>query len=260
MSEKDYEKQLRILQIELLKLQYHIKQSGLKVLIILEGRDASGKGGTIKRITQNLNPRGCRIVALPKPSDVEAGQWYLQRYVGHLPSKGEIAIFDRSWYNRAMVEPVMGFCTEQEYEIFIEDVVKFEEMLLKSGIYIFKFFLSITKETQKHRFKKRYENPLKRFKISEIDKKAQELWEQYDKFQIKMLEKTSTKKSPWIVVDANSKKKTHINVIKFILSNLKYPNKISDEELKPSTKIIIKPEDEIKRIQECSFNDVANCG
>lgn len=170
-DELDYERELRRLQIELLKFQNHVKEQGLRVLIIVEGRDAAGKGGSIKRLTEHLNPRGCRIVALEKPSDVERSQWYFQRYVAHLPSAGEIVIFDRSWYNRAGVEPVMGFCTQEEHKEFLREVPKFEEMIKNSGIIFFKFYLSVSKEEQKKRFKERLTDPLKQFKISPVDEK-----------------------------------------------------------------------------------------
>ena len=240
-----YQKELKKLQIELLKLQRDVKANGKKILIIMEGRDAAGKGGTIKRITQNMNPRGCRAMALPKPSDVETTQWYFQRYVANLPSGGEIVIFDRSWYNRAMVEPVMGFCKPEQTERFLSDVVELEELLERGGIQIFKFFLSIDKTTQEKRFQKRQTDPLKSYKLSDVDKKSQSLWHEYNVAQKAMLERTSSEKHPWIVVDANNKPKTHINVIKFILSHCEYEGKIENEQLQPSNKIIRTAEDEI---------------
>lgn len=248
-EKKAYKKELKFLQIELLKLQSYVKSKNEKILIILEGRDAAGKGGTIKRITQHLNPRGCIVVALPKPSDVEATEWYFQRYVKHLPSAGEIVIFDRSWYNRAMVEPVMGFCTAKQSADFLQDVNQFESLIKSSGIKIFKFFLSITKKTQEEHFQKRYENPLKRYKISPIDQKAQELWYEYNKAERDMLLHTSSIANPWIVVDANNKHKTHINVIKKILFELEYDNKASKKELTPSNKVIVNIEDEILNLE-----------
>jgi polyphosphate kinase 2 len=178
-SELKYEKDLKRLQIELLKFQNHVKDKGLKVLIIIEGRDAAGKGGTIKRITEHLNPRGARIVALSKPSDTERSQWYFQRYTEHLPSAGEIVLFDRSWYNRAGVEPVMGFCTQEEHKEFLREVPKFETMIANAGIIFFKFYFSVGKEEQAKRFKERKTDPLKQFKLSPVDEKSQELWDQY---------------------------------------------------------------------------------
>ena len=168
-----YEKELVKLQIELLKLQSYVKEKGLKVLIHTEGRDAAGKGGTIKRITEHLNPRGCRVVALEKPSDVERTQWYFQRYIKHLPSAGEIVIFDRSWYNRGGVEPVMGFCTNEEHNMFLRQVPKLEEMLVNSGIILFKFYFSVSKEEQKARFDSRKDDPLKQYKLSAVDQQSQ---------------------------------------------------------------------------------------
>lgn len=222
---KLYEKELEKLQVELLKFQYYVKEKKLKILIILEGRDAAGKGGTIKRITEHLNPRGCRVVALPAPSDVEKTQWFFQRYVANLPSGGEIAVFDRSWYNRAMVEPVMGFCTPEEHRQFLRDVPDFERLLTNSGIKIFKFYLSISKATQKKRFDDRERNPLKTYKISDVDKKSQELWDKYTIAQYHMLMSTDNLVAPWIVIDSNDKKSARINVIKSILANIDYEDK-----------------------------------
>jgi len=175
----DYEKELKTLQIELLKLQQHIKSTGMRLVLIFEGRDAAGKGGTIKRITEHLNPRGARVVALEKPSDKEMTQWYFQRYVVHLPSAGEIVLFDRSWYNRAMVEPVMGFCTDEQNKRFIKDVFPFERMLVKDGITLFKFYFSVSKKEQLRRFNSREGDLLKQYKISPVDKMAQDLWDAY---------------------------------------------------------------------------------
>lgn len=244
MSKKEYKKELEFLQVELLKLQSHIKEQNLKLLIIFEGRDAAGKGGTIKRITQHLNPRGCRAVALPKPSDVEKTQWYFQRYTAHLPSGGEIVIFDRSWYNRAVVEPVMGFCTKEESENFIEDVPYFEALLRRADIKIFKFFLSIDKDTQKKRFQDRRENPLKSYKISPVDEKAQELWDDYTKAIQNML--TKTNQTPWIVVDSNHKKRARINTIKYILANTEYKDKTKIDNLEVDNSIVFNVSDSIK--------------
>ena len=182
-----YEKELVKLQIELLKLQSYVKEKGLKVLILTEGRDAAGKGGTIKRITEHLNPRGCRVVALEKPSDVERTQWYFQRYIKHLPSAGEIVIFDRSWYNRGGVEPVMGFCTNEEHNMFLRQVPKLEEMLVNSGIILFKFYFSVSKDEQKARFDSRKDDPLKQYKLSAVDQQSQILWEQYTLANYSML-------------------------------------------------------------------------
>jgi len=223
-----YEKELAKLQIELLKLQYYVKEKGLKLLIIFEGRDAAGKGGTIKRITEHLNPRGCRVVALPKPSDVETTQWYFQRYVSHLPAAGEIVIFDRSWYNRAVVEPVMGFCTKEQHLSFLQEVPSFETLLLRSDIIIYKFFLSINKETQKARFEERHRNPLKRYKISPVDMEALGLWDKYTAAQYMMFLQTDSNINPWIIIDSNNKKKARLNAIKKILERIDYKDKDED--------------------------------
>ncbi len=201
-----YEQELKTLQIELLKLQNHVKENGLKLLMIFEGRDAAGKGGTIKRITEHLNPRGARVVALEKPSDVEKSQWYFQRYVQHLPSSGEIVLFDRSWYNRAGVEPVMQFCTKAEHHEFLKEVPEFEQMLVKSGIVLFKFYFSVSKKEQARRFKKREIDPLKHFKLSPVDKESQKYWDKYTIAKFSMLMSSHTDYSPWIVIRSDDKK------------------------------------------------------
>ena len=249
-SEKlGYEEELRLLQIELLKFQNYVKEKGLRVLMLMEGRDAAGKGGTIKRLTEHLNPRGCRIVALAKPSDVEKTQWYFQRYVTHLPSAGEIVIFDRSWYNRAGVEPVMGFCTQAEHKEFLREVPRFEEMIKNSGIIFFKFYLSITKGEQKRRFKERATDPLKQFKISPVDQKAQELWDQYSIAKYSMLLASHNSISPWVIVSSDNKKEARLNVFKFILSHVEYPKKINDY-LEFDKNVVRDGSEEIKRIEE----------
>lgn len=231
IDEKEYEKELEKLQIELLKLQYHIKDTGQKVLIIMEGRDAAGKGGTIQRLTEHLNPRGCRVVALPAPSDREKTQWYFQRYVQNLPAGGEMVVFDRSWYNRAMVEPVMGFCTDSEYRRFLRDVPFFELLLARNDIKIFKFFLSIKKSTQKKRFEERATNPLKTYKLSDVDKASLKVWDKYTIAQYNMFMATDSELVPWIIVDSNNKKRARLNVIKYILKNMDYKDKIDDKNL-----------------------------
>ena len=233
-----YEKELEKLQIELLKLQSYIKEKGLKVLILTEGRDAAGKGGTIKRITEHLNPRGCRVVALEKPSDVERTQWYFQRYIKHLPSAGEIVIFDRSWYNRGGVEPVMGFCTNEEHNMFLRQVPKLEEMLVNSGIILFKFYFSVSKEEQKARFDSRKDDPLKQYKLSAVDQQSQILWEQYTLAKYSMLLASNTDFAPWTIIVSNDKKKARLNTIKSILARIDYPKKISKKELEVDEKLV----------------------
>lgn len=249
-SKIEYEKELRKLQIEFLKFQNHVKETGLKVLIIVEGRDASGKGGVIKRLTEHLNPRGCRVVALEKPSDVERTQWYFQRYSDHLPSAGEIVIFDRSWYNRAGVEPVMGFCTQEEHKEFLRQVPKFEEMLVSSGILLFKFYFSVSKDEQKKRFKDRKTDPLKQFKLSPVDQKSQELWDQYTVAKYSMLLASNTPYSPWTIIVSDNKKKARLNAFRYLLNKVDYPKKIEAKEIKIDEKIVKSGSTEIKLMEE----------
>ena len=241
-----YENELHRLQIELLKMQNHIKDSGQKILMIFEGRDAAGKGGTIKRITEHLNPRGARVVALDKPSDVERSQWYFQRYTQFFPSAGEIVLFDRSWYNRGGVEPVMDFCTQEEHKEFLHEVPEFEKMLINSNIIIFKFYFSVSKDEQKRRFDKRKTDPLKQYKLSPVDEKSQELWDKYTIAKYSMLLASHTDHAPWTVVRSDDKKKARINCIKHILAHIDYPDKISMKKLKADSKIRILANDEIK--------------
>jgi len=239
-----YEEELKSLQVELLKFQNHVKDEGLKVLMIFEGRDAAGKGGTIKRITEHLNPRGARIVALEKPSDIERSQWYFQRYVKHLPSAGEIVLFDRSWYNRSMVEPVMGFCTEREHHKFLKDAPAFEKMIVDEDIQIFKFYFSVSKDEQAKRFEARETDPLKQYKLSPVDKESQKLWNEYSLAKFMMLSSTHTDLAPWTIVKSDNKKRARINCIKHILNFVDYPDKISKKEIKTDKEIIVYGRDE----------------
>jgi polyphosphate kinase 2 len=241
-----YENELKRLQIELLKMQNYVKDTGKKVLMIFEGRDAAGKGGTIKRITEHLNPRGARVVALDKPSDIEKTQWYFQRYVQHLPASGEIVLFDRSWYNRAGVEPVMGFCTQEEHKEFLHEVPEFEKMLINSDIQIFKFYFSVSKDEQKKRFDKRRTDPLKQYKLSPVDEKSQGLWDKYTIAKYSMLLASHTEYAPWTVIRSDDKKKARINSIKHILNHFNYPDKIDKKKLKADDKIRIPADQEIK--------------
>jgi polyphosphate kinase 2 len=254
-SELAYEKELAKLQVELLKFQNHVKEQGLKVLILVEGRDAAGKGGTIKRITEHLNPRGARVVALSKPSDTERTQWYFQRYIQHLPSAGEIVLFDRSWYNRAGVEPVMGFCTQQEHKEFLREIPKFETMIANSGIILFKFYFSVSKEEQAKRFSERKTDPLKQFKLSPVDEKSQELWDQYTIAKYSMLLSSNNPRCPWTIVLSNDKRKARLNTIKHILQNVEYPNKIKNKHLKLDTQIIRSGKEEIEIMEQSLQND-----
>ncbi|HQU82362.1 MAG TPA: polyphosphate kinase 2 [Pyrinomonadaceae bacterium] len=222
-----YEIELENLQIELVKMQRWVQETKRRVAIIFEGRDAAGKGGTIRRFTEHLNPRAMRVVALPKPTEEEVGQWYFQRYVKQLPNRGEIVFFDRSWYNRAVVEPVMGFCTPEQYEQFTRQVPEFEHMLYEDGVTLIKFWFSISKEEQLKRFKSREINPLKQWKLSPIDAKAQEMWDSYTQYKELMFSKTHTSFSPWIIVKANNKRKARLESIRYVLSTLEYEGKLN---------------------------------
>jgi len=248
-----YEMELKKLQVELMKLQQDMKNRGTRVLVIFEGRDAAGKGGTIKRITTFLNPRNTRIVALAAPSDREVSQWYFQRYVPHLPAAGELVLFDRSWYNRAMVEPVMGFCTDEQHKRFLKDVPLFEEMLVKDGIKLFKFYFSVSKEEQAKRFESRKTDILKQYKLSPVDNLAQTYWDQYTVKKFQMLNESNRTLSPWTILRSDDKKKARLNCIKHILSNLEYANKLPDEELAIDPKIVISGIDEIKHMETNLF-------
>ena len=220
-----YETEKELLQIELVKLQRYIRKNKLRVAVIFEGRDAAGKGGNIRRFMEHLNPRSMRLVALNKPTDVERGQWYFRRYIQHLPNPGEIVFFDRSWYNRAVVEPVMGFCNDEQYRQFMVQLPEFEHMLYEDGVIIVKFWLSITKEEQLKRFNARMGNPLKRWKFSPVDKKGQEYWDVYTKYKELMFSRTHTSFSPWIIVKTNDKQEARLNCMRHVLSLLEYEGK-----------------------------------
>jgi polyphosphate kinase len=222
ISNKLYEKELARLQIELIKLQEWIKAKGLRVVVIFEGRDAAGKGGVIKRITESLNPRICRIVALGTPTEREKSQWYFQRYVPHLPAAGEMVLFDRSWYNRAGVERVMGFCTEDEYWEFLRSAPEFERMLVRGGLKIIKFWFSVSDEEQERRFKARLEDPTKRWKLSPMDLASRDKWVDYSIAKDEMFKHCDIKQAPWYVVNADNKKRARLNSISFLLSLFDY--------------------------------------
>jgi len=221
-SEYKYTDELVRLQFELIKLQEWVRLEGLKVVVIFEGRDAAGKGGVIKRITESLNPRICRIVALGTPTEKERGQWYFQRYVAHLPARGEMVLFDRSWYNRAGVERVMGFCTEEEYEEFLRACPLFEEMLVRSGIYLIKYWFSVNDEEQEKRFTERMRNPIKRWKLSPMDLESRKHWVEYSRAKDAMLKHTDRKMAPWFIVDADNKKRARLNCIAHLLKQIPY--------------------------------------
>lgn len=217
-----YEKELRRLQIELVKLQEWVRQNGLKVVVIFEGRDAAGKGGVIKRITESLNPRIVRVVALPAPTERERTQWYFQRYVAHLPAGGEIVLFDRSWYNRAGVERVMGFCTEEEYREFLRSCPEFERMLVRSGVILIKYWFSVSDEEQERRFEARIDDPTKRWKLSPMDLSSRSRWIEYSRAKDEMFKFTDIKQAPWWVVNSDNKLRARLNCISHLLSMIPY--------------------------------------
>lgn len=217
-----YEKEIEKLQVELIKLQQWVIENDQRICVLFEGRDAAGKGGAIRRITHHLNPRNYRVIALPKPSDQEKKQWYFQRYINRLPNAGEMVFFDRSWYNRAVVEPVNGFCTAGEYKRFMTDVLNFEKMITNDGIILIKFYFSISKREQASRFADIKSDPLKRWKLSPVDEKAQELWNEYTEYKEAMFKKTHTKQNPWVIIEANRKGKARVDAIKHILNKIPY--------------------------------------
>ncbi len=234
-----YEEELALLQVQLVKFQQWVQKSGERIAILYEGRDAAGKGGTIRRFTEHLNPRSIRVVALPKPTEEETGQWYFQRYTRQLPNAGEIVFFDRSWYNRAVVEPVNDFCTQSEYERFMRQVPEFEHMLYEDGVRLVKFWFSISKSEQLARFESRRQNPLKQWKLSPVDNLAQELWDKYTHYKQEMFGRTHNSFSPWIVVKANSKRQARLETIRHVLSQFPYDNKKdTDVRLTPDPDII----------------------
>ncbi len=246
----DYETELHKLQIELLKMQKHVKSVGLRIVAFFEGRDAAGKGGTIKRIIEHLNPRGTRVVALLSPSNTEQTQWYFQRYIQHLPADGEFVLFDRSWYNRAMVEPVMGFCTDEQNKRFLKYVPMLEEILVKDGIILFKFFFSVSRGEQQARFESRETDLLKQYKISPVDRMAQELWDDYTIRKFQMLNETNRTLAPWTIIRSDNKKLARLNCIKHILSKIDYKDKISKKELRTDPEIVVSGIDEIRFLEK----------
>ena len=246
-----YEADLRLLQIELVKLQRHTIQKGKRLLLILEGRDTAGKDGSIKSITEHLSPRDSRVVALNKPSPREEGEWYFQRYVAQLPTAGEFVLFNRSWYNRAGVEKVMGFCTDEQYKQFMATVNEFESLLVGSDIQLIKYYLDITKEEQAIRLNDRAKDPLKQWKISPIDQQAQKMWSAYSVARDNMLKHTSSKIAPWTVISANDKKLAHLNLIADLLSRVDYPEK-DKKLLKIDPKIVLKWPTDTKKLPKLS--------
>lgn len=244
ISEKLYLEELVSLQIELVKLQEWVREKGLKVVVIFEGRDAAGKGGTIKRITEKLNPRMSRIVALAKPTEREKTQWYFQRYVSHLPAAGEMVLFDRSWYNRPVVERVMDFCSDEEYWEFLRSCPNFERMLIRSGIILIKYWFSVSDKEQEKRFRSRLTDPTKRWKFSDVDLKSFTKWEEYSKAKDEMFSYTDTKQSPWYVVEADDKKRARLNCISHMLSMIPYdylPSKEIELPIRERQKGYVRP-------------------
>jgi polyphosphate kinase 2 len=225
LSRRSYEKQKYRLQVELLKLQAWVKDTGQRVVILFEGRDAAGKGGTIKRLMEHLNPRGARVVALEKPSEIERGQWYFQRYIGHLPTRGEIVLFDRSWYNRGGVERVMGFCNQAEYDEFMRQAPEFERHLVRSGVHLVKFWFSVSRSEQRRRFKERKAHPLKQWKLSPVDLASLDKWDEYTLAKEAMFVSTDTSDAPWTVIKSDCKKRARLNALRYLLHRMPYANK-----------------------------------
>ncbi|MEA1917593.1 MAG: polyphosphate kinase 2 [Campylobacterota bacterium] len=243
------EQSLKPYQAELIKLQKHLEQNGEKMIVLVEGRDASGKGGAIRRITRYMNEKHYRVVALGKPSDVQKTQWYFQRYTEQFPSGGEMVIFDRSWYNRAMVEPVFNFCSEKEYKKFMNAVPRFEEDLINSGIHFIKIYFSVTKEEQNCRFIERETNPLKQWKLSEIDVQMQERWNEFTQMKYHMLKKTNTYSSPWTIIRSDNKFLARFNAIKSILNKIDYPGRNEELDYNVDSKIVYSGAREIELME-----------
>jgi polyphosphate kinase 2 len=237
---------LQAYQAELIKMQQYVEEHSERVLILFEGRDASGKGGTIRRVTRYMNPRHYRVVALGRPTEEQRNQWFLQRYVAHFPTGGEIVLFDRSWYNRAMVEPVFGFCTEEEYDLFMHGVVGFEKDLVRQGTILIKLYFSVSKEEQARRFARRKDDPLRQWKLSEVDIQAQEHWDEFTEMKYKMLRDTHTNKTPWTIVRSDNKHKARLNVMKVILDAVPYDGRDRSLDFVPDPKIVISGSREIE--------------
>ena len=240
------EKRLRAYQAELIKLQQHLEEQNERMLILFEGRDAAGKGGTIRRVTRYMNPRHYRVVALGRPTEEQRNQWFLQRYVAHFPTGGEIVLFDRSWYSRAMVEPVFGFCSTQEYDLFMRGVVGFEKDLVRQGTTLIKLYFSVSKEEQARRFARRKHDPLRQWKLSEVDIQAQERWDDFTEMKYKMLRDTHTNKAPWTVVRSDDKHRARLNVMKLILDAVPYKGRDTDLDFVPDPKVVISGAREIE--------------
>jgi polyphosphate kinase 2 len=240
-------KELEVYQAELIKLLTHLEERSEKVVILFEGRDAAGKGSLIGSIAQYLNPKHCRTVALGRPTDEEKSQWYFQKYIKHFPRGGEMVLFDRSWYNRAMVEPVFGFCTNEEYKLFLDTVIPFEDSFIKHGTHLIKIYLSVSKEVQNERFDRRRTDPLRQWKLSEIDMQAQAMWNDFTQKKIHMLEKTHTSESPWHIIRSDDKHKARIEAMKLILRELYIPEFESEADLKADNDVLVSVEEELFR-------------
>lgn len=256
MSRNEYEKEKRRLQIELLQMQNWVKKTGQKVVMIFEGRDAAGKGGAIQRFTEHLNPRGARIVALDKPSSVEQGQWYYQRYMQELPNAGEIVLFDRSWYNRAGVERVMEFCTEEEYKSFLKHTPMLEQMLVESGVWLFKFWFSVNQREQLRRFEERREDPLKQWKLSPMDIASVERWEDYTKAKEAMYHYTHTEYAPWTTIMSDDKKRARLSAMKIVLNALPYKDEKDKKDLNPDSNIVADAMDRLPQFSKKNIPDI----
>ena len=244
------DQELKPYQAELVKLQQHIEKHMMRMIIVFEGRDASGKGGTIRRVTRYMNPRHYRVVALGKPTDEQRMQWYFQKYVTEFPTGGEIVLFDRSWYNRAMVEPVFGFCTDEEYKNFMRGVVGFEKDLVRQGIILIKLYFSVTRDEQLRRFGRRKNDPLRQWKLSEVDMQAQELWDDFTRAKYQLLKKTHTKKNPWFIIRSDNKQLARLETIKLILSLVKYRGRSRTLDFKPNPDIVISGDRELKIMEK----------
>ena len=244
----DKDKPLHPFQVELLKLQRHLEAQQIPMIVLFEGRDASGKGGAIRRITRYMNEKRFRVVALGKPTDVQKTQWYFQRYVTQFPSGGEVVLFDRSWYNRALVEPVFGFCTKDDYRDFLKGVVGFEKDLVRQGTVLVKLYFSVDKSTQAQRFARRKNDPLRQWKLSEIDLQAQEYWDEFTETKHRMLERTSTPAAPWTIIRSNSKPKARLNAMKVILNAVDYADRDRSLDFTPDPDIVLSGDDELDRM------------
>lgn len=249
INRRDRERELKPYQAELIKMQQQLEKDGRKMIILFEGRDAAGKGGTLRRVTRYMNEKHYRVVALGKPSDVHRTQWYFQRYVAEFPRAGEIVLFDRSWYNRSMVEPVFGFCTPEEYETFMSGVTTFEKELVRNGFYLLKLYFSVTRKEQAQRFERRKTDPLRQWKLSEVDLQAQEHWDDFTDVKYKMLKRTHSTKCPWTIVRSNDKHEARLNVMRVILNSMNYDDRDRSLDFVPNSNIVVSGSREIETME-----------